>query len=403
MACKKPAHDNRLSASVSQSEMERRWRLARERMTALGVDALIVQGAASLAGTGGYFRWLTGATPLTSYPQTAIVPIEGSLTLVAHGGFDSVASLGGKDPANPGVDRRLGTPSFPAVAYTGSYDADLVANEVHSAGYRSIGLVGANSAYYGLIARLKEQLGGLRIIDATAEIDRLRAVKSAEEIGFIRRAAAMQDEMLARVRDFIRPGLRDFEVMAYASYVGQQLGSETGYMLGSSAPPGEPAMLRLRPFQSREIRAGDVVLVQAENTGPGGYFTHVARVFVLGKTPSDLSQAYAAMLAAQDYTVGLLKPGASCREIFATYNDYMRANGFAPENRLHCHSQGYDVVERPLIRSDEDMAIAPDMNIGIHPSVMSRTLFATTCDNFLTLPDGSVERLHQAPREIIEL
>jgi Xaa-Pro aminopeptidase len=109
------------------------------------------------------------------------------------------------------------------------------------------------------------------------------------------------------------------------------------------------------------------------------------------------------MMAAQDYTVGLLKPGASCREIFAAYNDYMRAHGFAPESRLHCHSQGYDVVERPLIRNDEDMAIAPDMNIGIHPSVMSRTLFATICDNFLTLPDGSVERLHKAPREIVEL
>jgi Xaa-Pro aminopeptidase len=395
--------DNRLSPSVSRAEMERRWRAAREAMPALGVEALVVQGAASLAGTGGYFRWFAGATPLTSYPQTVILPAQGSLTLVGHGGFDSVASLGGNDPANPGVDRRLGTPSFPGVPYTGTYDADLVAREVRSAGYRAIGLVGSNSAYYGLIARLKEQLAGVHIVDATPAIDPLRAIKSAEEIVLIRRAAAMQDEMLAKVRDFIRPGLRDFEVMAYAQYVGQQLGSETGYMLGSSAPPGQPAMLRLRPFQGRTIQAGDVVLVQAENTGPGGYFTHVARFYVLGKTPPDLKQAYDAMVAAQDFTVGLLKPGAACRDIFATYNDYMRAHGLPPETRLHCHSQGYDVVESPLIRQDESMAIAPHMNIGIHPSVLTKSLFATVCDNFLTLPDGSVERLHKIPRDIVEL
>jgi Xaa-Pro aminopeptidase len=395
--------DNRLSVSVSRAEVERRWRLARESMAKLDVEALVVQGAANLAGTGGYFRWFSGATPLTSYPQSVILPLQGSLTLVAHGSFDSAASLGGNDPANPGVDQRFGTPSFPGIPYTGTYDADILAREIRKAGYRAIGLVGTNSSYYGLIARLKEQLSGLRIVDATAAIDPLRAVKSDEEIALIRRAAAMQDEMLAKVRDFIKPGLKDFEVMAYADYVGKQLGSETGYLLGSSAPPGEPAMLRLRPFQGREIMPGDVVLVQAENTGPGGYFTHAARVYVLGKTPPELKQAYHAMVAAQEFTVSLLKPGAACRDIFATYNDYMRARGFAPETRLHCHSQGYDVVECPLIRSDESMTIAPHMNIGIHPSVLTKTMFATVCDNFLTLPDGSVERLHRNPQDIVEL
>jgi Xaa-Pro aminopeptidase len=395
--------DNRMTASPSRAEMERRWRLAREAMASLGVDALVVQGAANLAGTGGYFRWLNGMVPLTSYPQTAIIPAQGALTLVAHGGFGAKIELDGNDPVMPGVGTRLGTPSFPAIAYTGTYDADLAAGAIREAGYKTVGLVGTNSSYYGLIARLKEQLAGVRVVDATAAIDPLRAIKSAEEIDLLRRAAAMQDEMLTKVRDFIRPGVHDFEVMAYADYIGQQLGSETGYMLGSSAPPGQPAMLRPRPQQGRKINAGDVVLVQAENTGPAGYFTHVARFFVLGKTPPDLKQVYAALVTAQGYTVDLLKPGASCADIFARYNDYMCMQGFAPETRLHCHSQGYDAVERPLIRNDEDMTIAPHMNIGIHPSVMTRTLFATVCDNFLTLPDGGVERLHKIPQDIVEL
>lgn len=403
MASQQKQLNNRLSTTVSRGEMERRWKLARGAMATLDVEALVVQGAANLAGTGGYYRWLSGMVPLTSYPQTVIVPLQGMLTMVGHGGFGANIELDGNDPAMPGVGRRLGTPSFPAIAYTSSYDADLAAGAIREAGYKSVGLVGTNSSYYGLIARLKDQLAGVRIVDATAAIDPLRAVKSAEEIELIRRAAAMQDEMLAKVRDFIRPGLHDFEVMAYADYIGQQLGSETGYMLGSSAPPGQPAMLRPRPQQARKIGAGDVVLVQAENTGPGGYFVHVARVFVLGKTPPDMKQAYAGMMTAQDYTVDLLKPGASCRDVFARYNDYMCAQGYAPETRLHCHSQGYDAVERPLIRNDEDMTIAPNMNIGIHPNIMTKTLFATTCDNFLTLPDGPVERLHKTPRDIIEL
>jgi hypothetical protein len=105
------------------------------------------------------------------------------------------------------------------------------------------------------------------------------------------------------------------------------------------------------------------------------------------------------MVTAQDYTLELMKPGAPCRDIFAAYNAHMRERGLPEEGRL----QGYDSVERPLVRSDESMTIAADMNIGIHPSILSREIFATVCDNFLTRSDGPPERLHRTPREIIEL
>ena len=81
----------------------------------------------------------------------------------------------------------------------------------------------------------------------------------------------------------------------------------------------------------------------------------------------------------------------------------MRARGLPEERRVYCHGQGYEVVERPLIRDDESMKIAGNMNIGIHPSISNERMFATVCDNFLIRPDGSAERLHRTPQRIVEL
>ena len=81
----------------------------------------------------------------------------------------------------------------------------------------------------------------------------------------------------------------------------------------------------------------------------------------------------------------------------------VRLDHLPEEVRLHCHGQGYDVVERPLIRDDETMTLSADMNIGLHPSWANSRLFVTVCDNFLIHADGTVERLHKTPREIIEL
>ena len=77
--------------------------------------------------------------------------------------------------------------------------------------------------------------------------------------------------------------------------------------------------------------------------------------------------------------------------------------GRAEEKRLHCHGQGYDVVERPMVRHDEDMALGTSMNIGLHPTFCNARLFVTVCDNFLIGPDGKIEKIHHTPRKIFEL
>ena len=388
---------------VSLAELQRRWAAVHETMESTGIDAIVVQGSNNAVGGGAYARWFSGSSAFSSQPQAIIFPKKGLMTSVTHGPLNDRLVSDGENPDYPGVGLRLSTPSFPSVGYTGRYDAELLAGEIKRNGFRKVGLVGANNMYYGPIALLKEMSSTVGFVDCTDQIDRLAAIKSPEEIVFIRRTAELQDEVFRKVRGHIRPGMRDFEVMAYAQYVGQLLGSETGYYLGGSAQPGSPLGHRTRPQQGRTIREDDAFLWQAETTGPGGYFVHIARIFSLGKAPAALVDKYAELVEAQKQTIKLLKPGSMCRDIFREYNVYMRSRGLPEETRLHCHGQGYPSVERPLIRDDETMAIAPNMNIGIHPSVASREIFVTVCDNFLTHADGSVERLHKSSQEIVEL
>jgi Xaa-Pro aminopeptidase len=397
--------DERRCHPTSVPELQRRWAAVREQMPAAGIDALIIQGMNNANGTGGYYRWFTGISVYSSYPQTVIVPREELMTVVWHGAFNEETALDGKNPEWPGIGLRLGAPAFPGVNYCSAYEAELTAKEVQKRGYRTIGIVAPQNMLFGFGWKLRELLCDVIFVDATDIIDPIKAIKSPEEIAFIRQTAAMQDEIIAKVKRHLRPGMRDFEVMAYAQYVGQLMGSETGYFLGCSAPPGQPAGMRRRSDQNRMIREGDLFMFQAENTGPGGLFVHHGRVFSLGKPAQEVVDLFGQMVEAQDYTIGLLKLGASCREIFSEYNAYMRSRGLPEEKRLHCHGQGYDVVERPLIRNDESMTIEANMNIGIHPSpgLSNPRVFVTVCDNFLIDADGAVERLHTTPRTLIEL
>lgn len=395
--------NQRTRTPIARSELERRWSLARMEMKAAGVDALIVQAANNLTGTAGHYRWLTGLSVASSYLQAVIIPREGPFTLVMHGDNEDVVDLGDRDPNFPGIGRRLTSWGFPGVHYCAPYEGKLLASEIRRAGYRKLAVVQPNTMYAGFIDALREELGHPAIVDLTARIDAHKAVKSDEEIRMIRQAAVMQDDILDKIREHIKPGMHDYEIMSRGHYMGMLAGSETGYFLGSSAPPGEATAVRRAGEHGRRMNEGDVIYFQCENTGPGGMFVHAGRYYVLGRAPQQLQDMFGAMVEAQDFTVALLQPGASCPEIFAEFNDYMVRRGFPAERRVHCHGQGYDNVEPPLVRADETMKLTTRLNIGLHPAIQRKDCFVTSCDNFLIGVDGNVERLHRTPRRIFEL
>ena len=106
---------------------------------------------------------------------------------------------------------------------------------------------------------------------------------------------------------------------------------------------------------------------------------------------------------ARKFTVDRLKDGPSCKDIWDAYNGFMTGKDRAEEKRIYCHGQGYDLVERPLVRLDEPMAVRKRMNFACHPTYIRSGLLNTLCDNFFVGAEGMTERLHKTPEILFEV
>jgi Xaa-Pro aminopeptidase len=391
----------RVETPISMAELDRRWAAVRKEMAARHIDALVMQNSSDWLG--GYVKWFTDVPAHNDYPRNVIFHRDDLMTVIEMGNRDRREALAGKDPLNPGVGDWIFSPSFFSVAYTHEYDALHTAQELRRRGYKTIGWVGRGRLQYDLVRVVEAQVSGAAFLDATGLVDAIKAIKSAEEIALIRRAAAMQDAQWEKVVATVKPGMRDSEVTALAQYQGELLGSEQGLFRCSSAPLGEPAVLRGRHYQGRAMQRGDYMTLLIENNGPGGFYCELARTFVLGKASQELRDGFAVVCDAQQHTVAKLKPGASCAEIYAAHNDYMQSRGAPPELRLYGHSQGYDLVERPLLRSDETMPLAANICMAVHPGFFKPTSFIFVCDNYLIHADGTAEHLHKSEQKIWEL
>jgi Xaa-Pro aminopeptidase len=156
-------------------------------------------------------------------------------------------------------------------------------------------------------------------------------------------------------------------------------------------------------MQGRTLKAGDHLSLLIENNGPAGFYTEIARTIVLGKASNELIDGFEMVKEAQAHSLGLMKPGTPCRDIAAAHDAFMTERGLPPELRLYSHGQGYDMVERPLIRVDETMTLETGMNLAVHPGYETPSIFAVICDNYLIEATGASECLHKTPKQIFEI
>jgi len=394
---------DRVNAPISTVELERRWAAVRAAMTDQHLDVLLMQANNDFMG--GYVKYFTDLPATNGYPVTVVFPRDERMTVIGQGPAGAVRELPPEgDGIRRGVARFMGTPSYASCAYTAGYDAALAEKYLEPYAGGAVGLLGTAAISYALIDHLRRgKLSHAKFVDASDLVDGIKAVKSDEEIGFMRRTARMQDAAMEAVFAAIRPGMTDLEVAGVAEQYGHRHGSEQGLFLCASGPVGAATFFGNRHLQNRKICAGDTFTLLIENSGAGGFYTELGRTCVLGKASQEMKDEFEFVLEAQKFTLGLLKPGASCKEAWATYNHYMREHGKPEERRLHCHGQGYDMVERPLLRHDETMPLAKNMVLSAHPSYTTAGTYSWVCDNFLVGESGVVEKLHQLPQKIFEL
>lgn len=391
--------DQTVTSEVSRAELERRWNLVRSYLHDRDIEALVVIGTGNELS--GYVGWLIDA-PI-AYRSAVIFYRDDLMTLISHGAAGSVRTLDGHQRGFPGIGTVASVAEFPSVNFSQTYEAQIALDELRRRGITRLAFAGSQAMPHGFITSLRSGLGNTLFFDLTDALDRWKAIKSVEEQALLRDVANMHDEVFAALLPHIRPGISERDAASFAEREGRLRGGHSGIIMVGAAPPGTPAYMKPARRQSRVLQPGDAVTVLIENAGNNGYFCELGRPVVLGPASAQLRDGFAAAKAAQDYTLSLCKPGALCSEIAAAYNSWLKQRGFAPEHRVFAHSQGTDLLERPLIREDEAMKIEAGMCLAVHPGIETPGLFALICDNYLITEDGAGACLHATEKKIFEV
>ena len=201
----------------------------------------------------------------------------------------------------------------------------------------------------------------------------------------------------------IEPGRRDYEIYADIRHKCMQMGSEQQLIMVGSAPKGQSGVMYYEHFGNRVIEEGDTFTLLIESNGASGFYGHIARIVSLGTSPGELVEQVEIASRVQRVSLDMMRPGADPKEIWDANNAALREFGYPEETRIYAHGQGYDLVERPSFDPYETMKVQANMNIAVHPSVVSDRAFGFVCENYLVGESGVVECFHQTPQEVFTI
>ena len=383
---------------ISSGELDRRLAAVQAAMEAKGLDCCVAQTQNTIFDS--ITRYLVDV-PTNVYSTALLIPARGAMVMVDSGvDMDPVPAV---PPTMRNVEKLIRKPYCQPFRCTNGMSGKVLARELKARGARRVGVIAKQLMSADTMDTLRALLPECEFVDFTAEFDRIKAVKSPEEWDLIDRTLRAHEQLMGMVPALLRPGRMEYEVIADIEHASRYLKCDwLGNVAVGSVPNGGGWIFRQNPAANRRLEAGDGITVMIEVSGPGGIYAELARTFCLGEPAPELLRVYEIAKGVQHAVADAAKPGVTGRELDRVYNEYVAAYGIGPNGRFVGHSQGYDMMEAPVICSYEEMALEEDMFLAIHPELMVNGQFSICWDNFRVTKEGA-KRLTRTEQKIFVL
>ncbi len=225
--------------------------------------------------------------------------------------------------------------------------------------------------------RLEDALDPIVMMDIAPATMRQRMRKSPAEIALIREGARIADLGGEAIRDAIREGTREIDVamagrdameseIARAFPDAEYRDTWVWFQSGLNTDGAH------NPVTSRRLQHGDILSL---NTFPmiNGYYTALERTLFVGDVDDASRKVWEANVAAHEFGMSELKPGASCAQITGRINAFLgdrdmlqyRTFGYGHSFGVLSHYYGREAGLE--LREDIETVLEPGMVISMEP------------------------------------
>ncbi|CAM3412885.1 M24 family metallopeptidase [Nosocomiicoccus ampullae] len=233
----------------------------------------------------------------------------------------------------------------------------------------------------------------------TGEFEKMRMIKSEDEIAHIQKACEIVDKAYEHILTFVKAGMTELEVKAELEYKMAQLGSE-GPSFDTIVASGYRGALPHATPSEKVIEDGDLVTLDFGATY-NGYVSDITRTFGVGNVSDELKNVYNIVLESQLKSLETIKVGFTGKEADKVARDIITENGYG-DNFGHSlgHGIGLEVHEGPGLAKTVDTVLEENMIITIEPGIYVEDLGGVRIEDDAIVTTEGLKKLTHSSKEL---
>lgn len=268
---------------------------------------------------------------------------------------------------------------------------------------------------------------------ATSLVREARSIKTEQEVELFRRSGKMHAQAYAQIPSLYRAGMTDSELsieverlmrqsgcLGIFRVFGQSMEIFMGSLLaGDNAAVASPYDFALGGeglHPSLPGGANGTLLKEGESFMVDmagnyyGYMSDMSRVYAIGSLSDEAYKAHQVCLDVQNEIADHVKPGVVCESLYQMALERVRRAGFADyfmgveqKARFIGHGVGLEINESPVIASRISTILEPGMVFALEPKIVLPGVGPLGIENTWVVTAEGVEKLTNAPEEIVLL
>jgi Xaa-Pro dipeptidase len=217
-------------------------------------------------------------------------------------------------------------------------------------------------------AALQKHAPSIQWVGADAIFNKARQIKTPNELALLRSLSKLTDKALGDALRSARVGVSEMELAGtlLTSLFG---GGADSYKLMIIATGERSQFPNVGPTE-RRLKHGDIMRMEIFGQ-KSGYLTGVCRTAVVGDATPEQYKIWSNLIECKYLVMDLIKPGASCPEVYRKFLAKFNALGFEPISfvahgiGLHLHEEPYmgrygnEIVEAGMVGAFEPLVYIP--------------------------------------------
>ncbi|WP_299093349.1 Xaa-Pro peptidase family protein [uncultured Metabacillus sp.] len=281
------------------------------------------------------------------------------------------------------------------------YKEDLIAEiakQVVSLGITKLGFEEEHLSYKEF--RKYTEAINVSFVPTSGVVEKLREIKTEEEISAIKSAAAIGDIAFTHILNFIKPGITEKKVANELEFVMRRAGA-TSSAYDIIVASGYRSALPHGIASDKVIEKGDMVTLDF-GAYYNGYRSDLTRTVAVGKPNGKLKEIYQVVLQALNKGVTGIRAGLTTNEVDALPRSYIQEKGYGDYfGHGAGHGIGLDIHENPFFSTrGKPQKIEAGMVVTIEPGIYIPDLGGVRIEDDLLVTESGNEVLTQSIREL---